>query len=151
MFTLAVSVSSDGLRKQGEKLLHTSNSASEFKKDPFHPAETVCLSSLLFSIIFLNCCRVGNVLLLFWKLIKILWVEAENTRQQSLDAEMLHGQMFDDCLYYFCFWWLYSTQICTRKEGEKLTRVVLCRLGLKGPTEDALSYLFICCFLLKGK
>lgn len=42
-------------------------------------------------------------------------------------------------------------EICTRKEGGQLTRIILYRLDLKRPTEDAVSYLFICRLLLKGK
>lgn len=43
------------------------------------------------------------------------------------------------------------TEICTRKKGEQLIRIILYRLDLKRPTEDAVSYLFIRCLLLKRK
>lgn len=117
----------------------------------FSPLETdlVCLVSVFK---FLHCCRVGNVLLLFWKLLKIFWVEAESATWHSLDAETLHDQKLVFFPYYFCcFWWDYSAQVCTRKEGEQMTRIILYRLDIKRPTEDAVSYVFICHLLLKGK
>lgn len=74
---------------------------------------------------------------------KNILVEAENATQHSLDADMLHDQKLVFFLYYFYYvsgGTITHTEICTRKEGQQLTRIIPYRLDLKKMNRR-------CCFL----
>lgn len=143
---LPTSVSSDGQEKMEEESLSRSHTLPpSLSKNSLILLKQLLFFKFVFSFAFnyLQGWQVKTTfLLLIWKPLKILWVEIKKARRHFLDAVTLHDQNLVIFFIAPCGTTTY-TEMCGRKGGEQLRRIILYGLDQKKPTGHANSYLFI--------